>query len=114
MICLACRFKNPATVGYCQRCGAKMDFTADEIRDALVEKATDEVRRNTEFYARQALLFGAALFLVALTALVSIGTPPEDSYYIPSASGGARHLEVEFKQDVEVPKLLIPLEVRKK
>ncbi len=114
MICLQCRHNNLASVGYCQRCGAKLDFTADEIQDALVEKAASEVKQSTEFYARQALLFAAVLFLVALTALALAGGAPEESYYIPSASVGAKHLEVEFKQEVEVPKLLIPLEVRKR
>jgi hypothetical protein len=121
MICLQCNHKNPGTVAYCQRCGAKMDFTADEIQQALVDKARGEVVQNTEFYARQALVFSAVLLLLAITLLVLSGGAPQESYYIPSIvyggspnAPGAKYLETDFKLDPTLPKLVIPLEFRKR
>jgi len=115
MNCLKCSHKNPGTVGYCQRCGAKMDFTADEIQGALIDKKRGEVADNTEFYAKQALTFAAALFLLAVTCLVlSTGTPETAPPAIPSASNGSKYVEVEPKVEAELPKLRLPLEVRKR
>src|SRR5437016_6895214 len=76
MQCIKCSHKNPGTVAYCQRCGAKLDFTADEIQGALIENKREEIAHSTEFYAKQALTFAAAIFLVAATCLVlSMGAP---------------------------------------
>ena len=115
MQCIKCSHKNPATVGYCQKCGSKMDFTADEIQGALIEKKREEVAHTTEFYAKQALTFAAILFLLAVTCLVlSTGTPENPPPAIPSASHGSKYVEVEAKVAAELPKLEIPLEVRRK
>ena len=115
MKCLKCSHQNAACVGYCQKCGAKMDFTADEIQGALFDKKAEEVKHNTEFYARQALTFAFALFMVSMTCLVlSLGTPETTPPAIPSASNGSKYVEVDVKSDTEVPKMLVPLEVRKK
>lgn len=114
MICLKCSHKNPGTLQYCQRCGAKMDFTADEIRDALVEKARSEKVAETGFHARRLLTLAVSLFLTALTFLILSGGAPEEAYYLPSAAHGAKYVEVEAKISPELPKLSVPLEARKK
>ena len=115
MNCLQCNHKNPGTVAYCQKCGAKMDFTADEIQGALIDKKREEVADNTEFYAKQVLTFAAILFLVAATCLVlSTGAPETVPPAVPSASNGSKYVEVESKVDAELPKLQVPLEVRKR
>lgn len=114
MLCPKCKFKNPGTVGYCQRCGGKMDFTADEIAGSLVETARQETASNTEFYARQALTFASVLFLLAMTLWVLSFGAPKEAYYIPALSKGAEHVKVEFKLEPQIPKLTIPLEFRKK
>lgn len=114
MICLKCSHKNPGTLQYCQRCGARMDFTADEIRDALVEKARSEKVAETGFHARRLLTLAVALFLTALTFVFLSGGAPEEAYYLPSAAHGAKHVEVEAKLAPEIPKLAVPLEARKK
>src|SRR6185436_1163607 len=100
MNCLKCHYKNPGTMAYCQKCGARMDFTADEISGSLVETAREETARNTEYYAKQSLLFAAILFLLSVTLFV--------------LSKGAEHVKVEFKMEPDVPKLSIPYEFRKR
>lgn len=115
MQCLKCGHKNTNTIAFCQRCGAKMDFTADEIEGALIDKKREEVANNTEYYARQSLTFAVALFLVSLTCLViSFGAPETAPPAIPSSSMGTKYLEVDYKLETEVPRLSVPLEVRKK
>jgi uncharacterized membrane protein YvbJ len=114
MNCLKCNYKNPGTIAYCQKCGAKMDFTADEIAGSLVETAREETAQNTEYYAKQSLMFSAIIFLVALTAFILSFGAPEESYYIPALSKGAEHVKVEFKIDPQLPKLSIPIEIRKR
>ena len=115
MQCLKCSHKNPGTVAYCQRCGAKLDFTADEIEGALLEKKREEIAHTTEFYARQALTFASVLFLIAMTCLVlSLGAPETVPPAIPSASNGGKYLDVEPRLDTELPKLMVPLEGRKR
>jgi uncharacterized membrane protein YvbJ len=115
MRCLKCSHENPQTVGYCQKCGSKMDFTADEIQGALMDQKREEVAHSTEFYARQALTFAFVVFMVALTCLVlSTGAPDTPPPAIPSASNGSKYVEVDVKSEIEVPKMLVPLEVRRK
>lgn len=114
MNCLKCHFKNPGTLAYCQKCGARMDFTADEITGSLVEKAREETAANTAHYAKQSLMFAAILFLVSLTLLVLSLGAPEESYYVPALSRGSDHVKVEFKIDPQIPKLLIPYDIRKR
>lgn len=118
MHCLQCNHNNPATTGYCQKCGAKMDFTADQIQDALVQKAKGEVAANTEHYAKQALTFAVIIFLVGISFFFLMGGAPEDRYAIPSVSmdagqTGGKHVEVEFKIEMEMPKLPVPLDAKK-
>lgn len=114
MNCLSCGHKNPATVGYCQKCGGRMDLTADEIQAALVEKAKGERQKDTEFWARQSLVFSLILVLITLTLLVLAGGAPEQSYYVPSASNGAGYVEVKYDPNLSLPKLQLPVEPRRK
>ena len=114
MNCMKCNYKNPGTIAYCQKCGAKMDFTADEIAGSLVETAREETAQNTEHYARHTLTFAAILFLVSATLFVlSLGSP-EESFYIPALSRGSEHVKVEFKMSPEIKKLAVPIEIRKR
>jgi hypothetical protein len=101
-------------MAYCQKCGARMDFTADEIAGSLVETAREETALNTQFYAKQSLLFSSIIFLLALTLFVLSLGAPEESYYIPALSKGAEHVKVEFKMEPDIPKLSIPYEIRKR
>jgi hypothetical protein len=114
MNCLKCNYKNPGTIAYCQKCGARMDFTADEIAGSLVETAREETAANTEHYAKQALTFAAILFLLSMTLFVLSLGAPEKSYYIPALSKGAEHVKVEFKMDPQIQKLSVPYEIRKR
>lgn len=91
-----------------------MDFTADEIAGSLVEKAREETAANTEHYAKHTLTFAAVLFLLSLTLFVLSLGAPEESYHIPSVSRGAKYLKVEFTLEPQIPKLTVPLEIRKR
>lgn len=114
MNCLRCNFKNTGTLAYCQKCGARMDFTADQIAGSLVETAREETAANTEFYAKQSLTFAAVIFLVAITLFVLSLGAPQEAYYIPALSKGSDHVKVEFKLDPQLPKLSVPFEIRKR
>lgn len=114
MKCPGCGHQNPATVGYCQKCGGKMDLTADEIQAALVEKARGEIVRSTEFYARQAVVFSLVLLLLMITLFVLAGGAPEESYYIPSASSGSSYVEVKYSSPPALRLLEIPLQAPKR
>ena len=114
MNCLKCHYKNPGSSGYCQKCGARMDFTADEITGSLVEKAREETASNTEFYAKQFLMFASIIFILVMTLYVLSFGAPEESYYIPALSKGAEHVKVEYKLDPDIQKLSLPFEIRKR
>lgn len=107
MNCLTCGFRNPETVSYCQKCGKKLDYTADDIREALVEKAKQETAKSTEFYARQSLIFAIVLFLIAMTAFVVSKGAPTDTYFIPSAANGANYVKVDYTFQAPNPPLKI-------
>jgi len=112
MNCLSCRHSNPATVTYCQRCGTKLDLTADEISASLFEKAKGEQAKSTAYYTRQALIFSIVLFLISLTLFVLSGGAPEDAVHVPSLSGGAKYLKYDYK--VEKPIERVEIAVPKK
>jgi uncharacterized membrane protein YvbJ len=114
MNCPACGNKNPATVSYCQRCGSRMDLTADEIQASLVEKAKGEILQSTEFYARQSLVFAVVFLLAALTMLVLASGAPAGSFNVPSLSREAKYLQVSNPVNIDVQKLVVPLEPRRK
>ncbi len=112
MRCPACRHENPSALAFCGHCGAKLDFTADEIERSLAENARTEVARDTERYARGALFLAVALLLIALTLRFLAGGTPEEPYVVPSAAQGARYLDVEVRLEPELPQLLVPVENR--
>lgn len=114
MNCPKCRSQNAGSVGYCRKCGAKMDFTADEIAGSLVEKARQETAQNTGFYVRQTLTLATVVFLVSVTLWVLTLGNPKEPYAIPALSKGAEHVKVEFKLDPQLPKLSVPIEIRKR
>jgi uncharacterized membrane protein YvbJ len=114
MNCIKCGHKNAGLVGFCGRCGSKLDFTADEIQGALVEKAREEVAQTTEHYAKQALVFAAVVFMGMLTLLVLSTGSPDATFHIPSASNGMTHLQASYILDSELPRMLIPVEPKKK
>ncbi|HLY08936.1 MAG TPA: hypothetical protein VKW04_06440 [Planctomycetota bacterium] len=114
MLCPTCKYRNPGTIAYCQKCGGKLDFTADQIAGSLVETAREETAENTEYYAKQSLTFAAVLLLLSLTLFVMSLGAPKESYYIPALSKGAEHVKVEYQLDPQLPKLSIPIEIRKR
>jgi hypothetical protein len=116
MNCLRCQHNNPATILYCQKCGQKLDLTADEISGALMQKAQDERVKSTEFYAKQALFFSILIFVVALTLVILAGGAPSEVYAIPSATSGAKYVELGEKGKWEPPfeRELCPFGVKRK
>lgn len=108
MNCISCGNRNPATVTYCQKCGKKLDLTADEIRDSLVQKAQEETAQNTEFYARRLLVLSIVLFVLAMTGFVATGGAPEETDFIPSASRGARYVRFEYLHLIPLEPLAVP------
>ena len=110
MNCLSCGFKNPMTVRYCQGCGARLDLTIEEIQASLVAKKRGEKLGSAEESGFQMLVFGSAVLLFAITVFFMVGTAPDDSYFIPSASNGSRYVEVEYTVKKEMNKMPIPLD----
>jgi uncharacterized membrane protein YvbJ len=102
MNCLSCGHNNSATVTYCQRCGGKLDLTADEISASLFDSAQKEQAKSTAFYARQSLFFSILLFLIAITVYVVSGGAPEQDFRVPSAATGAKYLKYEFKVEKKI------------
>ena len=101
MNCIKCNHKNPATVAYCQKCGGKLDFTADDIASGLMQRAQDERVKTTEHYARQALVLAILFFAASFTFFIMTGgaPPAEDFHVVPSISSGARYVEVGSRFD---------------
>lgn len=114
MNCIQCQNPNPATVQYCQRCGARLNLTHDEIRDSLIEKASLERQDKTGQNARQALVFGIILFVASLTLYIAAGKPPEGAVHLPSASEGAKYTEFGYRFEPQVTKALVPFETKRK
>ena len=114
MNCPSCGNNNPSTVAYCQRCGSRMDLTADEISAALMEKAKGEIIKSTEFYARQSLFFAVVLLLITVLLLIVASGAPTESYYVPTMSGGVKYLQASHALEPNRQKLVIPLEPRRK
>jgi hypothetical protein len=114
MNCLQCQNPNPATVQFCQRCGARLNLTHDEIRDSLIEKASQERADKTSQNARQALVFGIILFVAAVTLFFAAGSPPEGAVHLPSASENSKYGEFEYQYEPGVRKALVPFEKARK
>jgi len=109
--CIKCKHKNPATVTYCQKCGGKLDFTADDIAVGMVQKAQEERIETTEHYAKQSLFFAILLFVAALTLLIVSGGAPasEDIHVVPSITSGARYVSVDYRFEPPLERATIPL-----
>jgi hypothetical protein len=114
MNCLQCNHANPATVQYCQQCGARLDLTQEEIRDTLIQRASKERADKTALNARQALLFGIIMFLAGLTLFLAAGTPPMGATYLPSASSGAEYVEIKYKYEPVLEKEIVPFNPTRK
>ena len=114
MNCLQCNHPNPATVQYCQQCGARLDLTQEEIRDTLIGRAHKERADKTAQNAKQALTFGIVLFLVGLTLFLAVGTPPVGAMYLPSASAGAEFVEIKYKYEPVLEKAVVPFSTTRK
>ncbi len=116
MHCLRCNHNNPATIMYCQKCGQKLDMTADEIAGSLIAKAQDERIKSTEFYSKQVLFFSILIFVVSLTLVILAGGAPSDVYVMPSASSGAKFVELgeKGKWDPPFERELCPFGVKRK
>jgi hypothetical protein len=99
---------------YCQKCGGKLDLTADEIRDALIEKAQHEKIKTTEFYAQQSMFFSILIFVIALTMVVLAGGAPDDVEAVPSATNGARYVEVGYQFEPPFDREVIPFSAKRK
>jgi hypothetical protein len=114
MNCLQCNNTNPATVQYCQRCGAKLNLTADEIRDTLIQRVEVERAGKTAQNARQGLVFGIVVFLVAVTLFLAVGKAPSGALHLPSASKDAGYVEIRYRYEPDIPKLLVPYNTQRK
>ncbi|MBI2931741.1 MAG: zinc ribbon domain-containing protein [Planctomycetes bacterium] len=110
MKCLRCGHKNNATVAYCAKCGGKLNMTADEIRDALVQKAQEERAMATEHYARQALFFASIVFAIALTLVFAVGGAQTECTAVPSVVNGTKYLEMTYnvKDSLKLPLGRVP------
>src|SRR5688500_10275018 len=114
MNCIQCSNPNPATVQFCQRCGARLNLTADEIRDTLIERASMERQDKTSANARQALVFGIILFVAAVTLYIAAGKPAEGAVHLPSISESAGYGDYEYRYEPSVSKALVPFEKNRK
>ena len=114
MNCIQCQNPNPATVQYCQRCGAKLNLTADEIRDTLIERESLARSDKTEQNARQALVFGIVLLLASLTLYFAAGTAPEGGVHLPSAAQSGSYGEFQYRYEPDVTMERVPFEERRK
>ncbi len=114
MNCIKCRHKNPATVTYCQKCGMKLDFTADDITSGLVQKAQEERIETTEHYAKQSLFFAILLFVAAFTVFIMSGGAPaaEEIHVVPSITSGARYVAIDYRFDPPLERATCPLKVK--
>jgi len=110
---MKCNYKNPARSPIAQKCGAKMDFTADEIAGRS-SRRREETAQNTEHYAKHTLTFARRPVPAVADALRPVVRRPEESYYVPALAGRGSTVRLEFKLSPEVKKLSIPIEIRKR
>lgn len=95
MNCLVCGHANPGTVAFCTKCGRPLDFSADEIREALIARQKEQRKKGAEFYGRQVVIAAAVVFLLAVTAFILGGGAPKEVYITPPVTGQAKYLAVE-------------------
>lgn len=109
MNCIKCGFNNPSTTAYCTACGARLDYTVDEIRRHMDQKRESEDLTERNSAADRLLVFAIALFLLALTIFFMAGSPPRVPS-TPSLSRGLKAMSVEYRFAPGIPEALIPLE----
>jgi len=114
MNCIQCQNPNPATVQFCQRCGARLNLTADEIRDTLIERASQERADKTAQNAKQMLVFGIITLIASLTLFFAAGSAPEGAVHLPSAAENANYGDFEYRFEPVMEKALVPYEVKRK
>lgn len=114
MNCIQCQNPNPATVQYCQRCGSKLNLTADEIRDTLIERESVARADKTVVNAKQGLVFGIVMFVASLTLFIAAGSPPVGAIHLPSAAESANYGEFQYRYEPDMSKALVPYEVNRK
>ncbi len=112
MRCIGCKHENPATVSYCQRCGTKLNLTADEIRDSILQNAQGERAATTEDNARKLLGFGVFLLVIAVSLYVAVGSVPKGRVYVPSAADGADYVKLQWKYETKMDRALVPYQVK--
>ncbi len=114
MQCLKCSHKNPGSVLYCQKCGEKMDLTADEVSQFYEQKIRAEKRDAMFTYALRTLVLAVVVFMVAVTVMVLGGGDPPVTSYIPSAAKDTEFMKVPYRVAPTMNPILIPIaEVRK-
>jgi len=114
MNCIQCQNPNPATVQYCQRCGSKLNLTADEIRDSLIERESVAREDKTSQNAKQALVFAFVGLIAALTLYFAAGSAPEGALHVPSAAQSGSYADFEYRYEPAVTKELVPFEEKRK
>ena len=112
MKCLQCRHENPATVVYCQRCGKKLDMTADEIRDSIMEGVAGERAAGTEENMRNTLAFGVLLFVLGVSLFIAVGSVPEGRVYVPSAAESGDYVKINWRFEPKMDRALVPFKVK--
>ena len=114
MNCIECQHPNPATVQYCQQCGARLNLTADEIHESLVQKESQARADKTVLDARRLLVFGVILFVASVTLFFAAGKADEGATHLPSAAESAKYAEFDYKYVPDVSKALVPISVKRK
>ena len=113
MNCPGCSHDNPATVTYCQRCGGKLDLTADEISASLSQEREGDEATDAVYKARRVLVGAVVFFLAALTVYVFAGSAPEKAYHVPSVSNGGDYLEYRYQVNSRMERLEVVSEEKK-
>lgn len=114
MQCIQCGHKNPGAVLYCQKCGVKLDMTADEIQKFYAERVRDEKLKATEQYAQRTLSFALVVLVIALLVLMFSRGAPRGAYYVPSATVGSEYIKEPDYFNPQIRKLRIPFEEERK
>lgn len=113
MNCPGCAHDNPATVAYCQRCGGRMDLTADDISASLAQEREGEAAIDVAYKVRRLLVGSVIFFLLAMTVYVFSGKAPQEAYYVPSVSNGGEYLQYHYPVPSRMDRLEIPVEEKK-
>lgn len=114
MQCIECGHKNPGAVLYCQKCGVKLDLTADELHKFYAEKVHDEKLKATEQYAQRTLSFALVVLVIAMLVMLFSGGTPRGAYFVPSATVGSEYIKEPNYFNPEIQKMRIPLEEERK